>query len=79
MPKKTIVIRKFNKMYGGYEYLEFSTDTKEFTTGNSSAHVGHGNVFMYIETTTKKEMNKQLETLKYDNYKKIDTFAKVTN
>lgn len=75
MKKQTIVIKKQNKMYGGYSYLEFSNESKEFTVGSSSAHVGHGDYLLQIEVPTYKEIEKQKEFLIYYGYTEISSFA----
>lgn len=79
MEKQTIVIKKQNNMYGGYQYVEFSTESKEYTSGNSSAHVGHGNSLLQIEVPTLKELTKQMDSLSIQGYTKIESFEKVAD
>lgn len=75
MKKQTIVIKKQNKMYGGYEYVEFSTESKEYAVGNSAAHVGHGYPLLQIEVATQKELAKQISSLQIEGYTEISSFA----
>lgn len=75
MKTQTIILKKQNKMYGGYEYLEFSTEDKKFTVGNSSAHIGHGDYILSIEVATKKELKEKTEQLIRQGYEEIETFC----
>lgn len=72
---ENIIIRKINKTYGGYEYIEFNQETKEYTTGNSSAHMGHGRDYIMITTSTKKELKEKEQQLLTRGYKEISTFG----
>lgn len=70
-----IIIKKQDKTYGGYDYLEFNQETKEYTTGNSRAHMGHGRDYFMINTNTKKELKEKEEMLVTLGYKEIETFG----
>lgn len=73
----TIIVYKIDTTYGGYEYLEFDTESMEYALGNSRGHQGHSiHSYMNIEVKTQKELKKQIEAVKASNYRHIDTFAK---
>lgn len=75
MKNETIIILKVDKMNGGYDYLEFNTETKEYTVGNSGAHRGHGNYLMRIEVNSKRELKEHILKLASLEYKEIETFG----
>lgn len=72
---ETIVIKKMDKMYGGYDYIEFNQSTMEYADGNSRAHRGHGNVLLYIEVSSKKELRDKEELLIGKGYAYTETFS----
>lgn len=74
---ENIIIKKINKTYGGYDYLEFNQETKEYTTGNSRAHMGHGRNYIMITTSTKKELKEKESLLITLGYKEIETFGRL--
>lgn len=73
MRNQTIVIKKQDKMYGGYNFVEFCTATKTLATGSSSAMVGHGNVLISIEASTKKELKDKHQSLIMQGYREVDS------
>lgn len=74
MDNKTIIVKNFIKSKGGYEYVEFCQTTKEYTTGDSSAHEGHGNYLTMIEAQNRKALRDIKNRLISDNYRHIETF-----
>ena len=71
---KTIIVKHFIKSKGSYEYVEFSQTTKQYTIGDSAAHMGHGDYLMMIEVANKNELHEVLDKLISDNYRHIETF-----
>lgn len=64
------ILKKQDKTYGGYDYIEFNTERKCYHTGNTRAHTGHyGGNSIAVEVTTKKELNqieKELRKMGYE-------------
>lgn len=71
---KTIIVKHFIKSKGSYEYVEFSQTTKQYTIGDSAAHMGHGDYLMMIKVSNKNELHEVLDKLISDNYRHIETF-----
>lgn len=74
MDNKTIIIKHFSKSKGSYDYVEFCQTTKQYTIGDSSAHLGHGDYLTMIKVVNKKELHKVLDNLISNNYQHIETF-----
>ena len=74
---ENIIVKKIDKTYGGYDYLEFNQEKKEYTTGNSQAHMGHGRNYIMITTSTKKELKEKESLLITLGYKEIETFGRL--
>ncbi|WNM50502.1 hypothetical protein Alsa1_CDS0152 [Staphylococcus phage Alsa_1] len=74
---ENIIVKKIDKTYGGYDYLEFNQETREYTTGNSRAHMGHGRDYIMITTSTKKELKEKEQQLLTRGYKEISTFGRL--
>lgn len=74
MDNKTIIIKHFSKSKGSYDYVEFCQTTKQYTIGDSAAHLGHGDYLTMIKVVNKKELHKVLDNLISNNYQHIETF-----
>lgn len=74
MDNKTIIVKHFIKSKGSYEYVEFSQATKEYTIGDSAAHLGHGDYLIMIEVSNRKALHEVMNRVISDNYRHIDTF-----
>lgn len=74
---RNIIIRRADKMYGGYDYIEFNQETQQFTKGNSRAHMGHGRDYFMINVATKKELKEKEHSLLILGYEQIETFGKL--
>ena len=74
MDNKTIIVKHFIKSKGSYEYVEFCQTTKQYTIGDSAAHLGHGDYLMMIKVANKKALHEVLDKLISDNYRNIETF-----
>ncbi|WNM50745.1 hypothetical protein Alsa2_CDS0131 [Staphylococcus phage Alsa_2] len=74
---ENIIVKKIDKTYGGYDYLEFNQETREYTTGNSRAHMGHASNNFPITVGTKKELNQRIEMIQLAGYKEIETFGRL--
>lgn len=75
MDNKTIIVKHFIKSKGSYEYVEFSQATKEYTTGDSAAHEGHGDYLTMIKVQNRKGLRDVRNGLNSDNYRHIKTFG----
>lgn len=74
MDNKTIIVKHFIKSKGPYEYVEFSQTTKQYTIGDSAAHLGHGDYLIMIEVPNRKALHEVMNRLISDNYRHIETF-----
>lgn len=58
------VFKKFDKMYGGYDYIEVDHLNNTHREGNSRSHRGHmKGQSLHVEVSTKKELKKIKTTL----------------
>lgn len=64
-----IVLRRFDKTYGGYDYVEFNQEAKAMQEGNSRSHRGHfSGSSMFVEVATKKELRLAAIKLELEGY-----------
>jgi len=64
------IVKRTDKTYGGYDYIEYNEAAKRYHTGNSRAHTGHyvGDSITINVATAKdlKEIQKQLVLLGFE-------------
>lgn len=70
----TVVLKKFRKSSGSYDYLEFSTKDREFVFGNSGSHEGHGNTLIHVEVSRLKDLKEKKDMLENQGFKEIRSF-----
>jgi len=52
------IVKKLDKTYGGYEYVEYDAERKVFKSGQTRAHRGHYPApRLFIEVATLKELD----------------------
>ena len=73
--KKMTTVLKFPDPNGGFEYLEYSHESTEYTTGYTRSHAGHGNVIVSIEVKRKSDLRQAINQLYSMGYEKVETFA----
>lgn len=77
-----ILVKKRDKTYGGYDYLEVDTENKVYSTGCTRGHAGHGfrhkagYEHMEIPVNTNRALNDQIETIANQGYNKVDSMYK---
>ena len=80
-----VLIKKIDKTYGGYDYVEIDTINKVYSTGSSRAHQGHGHSYkaggewLDIKVSTNKELKQQVEDIKRQGFKDIGNMRKYQN
>ena len=58
------IFKKFDKMYGGYDYVEVNYEDKTVLQGNSRSHSGHnGTSQLSVSVATKKDLKQIKEDL----------------
>lgn len=70
---QTTVLKK-NSTNGGYDFIEYSTETRQFVTGNTGSYQGHSSYKFKIDVASKKvikEMEKELRSLGYQEIEKF--------
>lgn len=67
-----ILVKKIDKTYGGYTYIEFNPITKLYAKGNSRSHSGHGHVSVEIYVTTNTALTNALKDLEREDYTKVN-------
>lgn len=75
-----ILIRRIDKTWGGYDYIEIDTHDKVYSQGNSSGHRGHGyssktndGTWLNVNVTTLKELKNIISDLENQNFTKINS------
>lgn len=64
------IVKKLDKTYGGYDYVEYDTEKKVYKTGQTRAHRGHYSLANSTEIEVRtlrelKELKAQLESRGY--------------
>lgn len=73
--KVTVVVKHKNSKSYGTDFLEFSTEHKQFVIGNTAAFDGHGNVAVEMKVKDRDELQSAIYELESKGYEEIDTFS----
>lgn len=71
---KTIVLRKIRKNYGDYDYLEIDVEAKEYVSGNSGSHMGHGITLLRVDVASSEKLREKERELVNQKFTEIKTF-----
>ncbi len=70
---RTVILKRIDKTFGGYDFVEFNQANKMYSIGNSRAMEGHGYSLFETVVTSKKELDKIIRQLESNNYEKVPT------
>lgn len=80
-----MLVKKYDATCGGYSFVEIDTINKVYSVGKSTAHIGHGfnwcsgDEWLEIEVKTRKEIDKQVNSIERQGYKKVTSMYQFHN